>query len=121
GLRFPSSTYFMETSTACWSICVRHPSNIRLLATRDYAVRRDGTVQPIEPSVGIILGQPMLPADPALKSGLREVMRQLALELGKVTADHGDVEAMQDRFLGLAIKQELGDRRAPRRPRSVSA
>jgi hypothetical protein len=32
---------------------------------------------------------------------------QLALELGKVTGDHGDVEMPQDRLLGLAIQQEL--------------
>ena len=45
--------------------------------------------------------------DIAAKSGLREVAWQLALELGKVTGDHGDVETPQDRLLGLAIKQEL--------------
>jgi hypothetical protein len=41
------------------------------------------------------------------ESGLREVVWQLALELGKVTGDHSDVETPQDRLLGLAIKQEL--------------
>ena len=41
------------------------------------------------------------------ESGLREVAWQLALELGKVTGDHGDVEAPQDRSLGFSIKQEL--------------
>jgi hypothetical protein len=40
-------------------------------------------------------------------SGSREVAWQFALELGKVTGDHGDVETPQDRLLGLAIKQEL--------------
>lgn len=40
-------------------------------------------------------------------SGSREVARQFALEFGKVTGDHGDVETPQDRFLRLAIKQEL--------------
>jgi hypothetical protein len=43
----------------------------------------------------------------AAESGLREVAWQLALELGKITGDHSDVEAQQDRPLGLAIKQEL--------------
>ena len=43
----------------------------------------------------------------ATSSGLREVAWQLALELGKVTGDHGDVETPQDRSLGFAIKQEL--------------
>ena len=43
----------------------------------------------------------------ATSSGLREVAWQLALELGKVTGDHGDVEAPQDRSLGFSIKQEL--------------
>src|SRR5437879_8154229 len=36
GLRFPSSTYFMATSTACWSFCVRDHTIIHLLATRAY-------------------------------------------------------------------------------------
>src|SRR6202022_2904803 len=36
-----------------------------------------------------------------------QVAWQLALELGKVTGDHSDVETPQDRLLGLAIKQEL--------------
>src|SRR6266513_521438 len=43
----------------------------------------------------------------AAKSGLREVVWQLALELGKVTGDHSDVETPQDRLLGLPIKQDL--------------
>jgi|SRR5690242_4618512 hypothetical protein len=41
------------------------------------------------------------------ESGLREVLSQLALELGKVTGDHSDVETPQDRLLGLPVKQEL--------------
>jgi hypothetical protein len=32
------------------------------------------------------------------------------LELGKVTADHSDVETPQDRFLGFAIEEELEGR-----------
>src|SRR3984893_19561641 len=36
GLRFPSSTYFMATSTACWSFCVTDHTVIHLLATRAY-------------------------------------------------------------------------------------
>ena len=43
----------------------------------------------------------------AAESTLREVVWELALELGKVTGDHRDVETPQDRLLGLAIKQEL--------------
>jgi hypothetical protein len=43
----------------------------------------------------------------AAESGLREVAWQLALELGKVAGDHSDVETLQDRLLGLAIKQEF--------------
>ena len=50
-------------------------------------------------------------ADMAAESGLREVAWQVALELGKITGDHSDVEAQQDRLLGLAIKQELERRR----------
>ena len=38
--------------------------------------------------------------------GLAEVAWQLALEIGKVTADHSDVETPQDRFLRFAIKEE---------------
>jgi len=38
--------------------------------------------------------------------GLGEVAWQLVLEIGKVTADHSDVETPQDRFLGFAIKEE---------------
>jgi hypothetical protein len=44
------------------------------------------------------------------ESGLREVVWQLALELGKVTGDTSDVETPQDRHLGFAIKQELEHR-----------
>ena len=43
----------------------------------------------------------------AAESGFGEVAWQLALELGKVTGDHSDVETPQDRLLGLPIKQEL--------------
>ena len=53
------------------------------------------------------LAWPTALVDIAAKSGLREVAWQLALELGKVTGDHSDVETPQDRLLGLAIKQEL--------------
>jgi len=42
----------------------------------------------------------------ALESRLRKVVGQLALEFGKITGDHCNVEAPQDRLLGLAIKQE---------------
>src|SRR6266540_3952273 len=42
----------------------------------------------------------------ATPSRPREIPRQLALELGKVARDHGDVEASEDRLLGLAIEQE---------------
>ncbi|MCA6114645.1 hypothetical protein J6524_06890 [Bradyrhizobium sp. WSM 1738] len=60
----------------------------------------------------------------AAESGLREVAWQLALELGKITGDHSDVETLQDRSLGLAIKQKfercldaaLGRVRAHRQP-----
>jgi hypothetical protein len=38
--------------------------------------------------------------------GLGEVAWQCALELGKVTRDHSDVETPQDRLLGFAIKEE---------------
>ena len=38
--------------------------------------------------------------------GLGEVAWQLALEIGKVTADHSDIETPQDRFLRFAIKEE---------------
>src|SRR5205085_9164298 len=48
-----------------------------------------------------------MPSDMAVESGLREIAWQLALELGKVARDHADVETLQDRVLGLAIKQEL--------------
>ena len=47
------------------------------------------------------------PRQYATESALREVVWELALELGKVTGDHSDVETPQDRLLGLAIKQEL--------------
>jgi hypothetical protein len=47
------------------------------------------------------------PADMAAESGLSEVAWQLALELGKVTEDHSNVETPQNRLLRLAIKQEL--------------
>src|SRR5205809_1030434 len=43
----------------------------------------------------------------AAESGLREVAWLLALELGKVARDHGDVETRQDRFLRFAFQQEL--------------
>ena len=43
----------------------------------------------------------------AAESALREVVWELALELGKITGDHRDIETPQDRLLGLAIKQEL--------------
>src|SRR5215510_437554 len=38
GLRFPSSTYFMATSTSCGSFCAKDPAIIRLLATSAHAV-----------------------------------------------------------------------------------
>src|SRR5262245_3321771 len=53
-------------------------------------------------------------------SKLREVARQLALELRKVTEDYGHVETPQNRLLGLAIKQEL-ERRLDATFRRVSA
>jgi hypothetical protein len=43
----------------------------------------------------------------AAGSRLREVVGQLALELGKITGDHSDVETLLDRLQGLSIKQEL--------------
>src|SRR6516165_6820862 len=42
--------------------------------------------------------------------GLGEVAWQCALELGKVTGDHCDVETPQDRLLGFAIKEESESR-----------
>src|SRR5690242_11955530 len=42
-----------------------------------------------------------------VKSGSGEIARQFALEFGKVTGDHRDVEMREDRLLGLAVKQEL--------------
>jgi hypothetical protein len=48
----------------------------------------------------------------AARSEPGKITRQLALELGKVTGYHGDVEVLQDRFLGFAIKQEF-ERSAP--------
>src|SRR5262249_12227810 len=56
----------------------------------------------------------------AARSRLREVARQLALELRKVMGDHGDVEMPQNRLLGFAIKQEL-ERRLDATCRRVSA
>src|SRR5215510_11207678 len=56
----------------------------------------------------------------AAQSRLREVARQLALELRKVMGDHGDVEMPQNRLLGFAIKQEL-ERRLDATCRRVSA
>src|SRR5215467_8139140 len=38
GLRFPSSTYFMATSTSCGSFCAKDHAIIRLLATSAHAV-----------------------------------------------------------------------------------
>src|SRR5262249_57241756 len=38
GLRFPSRTYFMATSTSCGSFCAKDPAIIRLLATSAHAV-----------------------------------------------------------------------------------
>ena len=49
----------------------------------------------------------MARADMAAGSRSREVVWQLALELGKVIGDHGNVETLQDRLRGLTIKQEL--------------
>src|SRR5262245_36087952 len=53
-------------------------------------------------------------------SRLREVARQLALELRKVMGDPDDVEMPQNRLLGLAIEQEL-ERRLDATFRRVSA
>src|SRR5690348_1448140 len=49
---------------------------------------------------------PLMSDRPAIASDGAEIARQLALEVREVALDHADIEAREDRFLGLAVEQE---------------
>src|SRR5262245_3123054 len=97
GLRFPSSTYFMATSTAYETYNVRHPHCTSFAEPRLCRMNE---------LYGRLKRSNCRSRRLAAKSGLGKIPRQLAFKLWKITRDHRDAEIREDRLLRLPVKQK---------------